>query len=524
MGRNPRWKPEKEKSVRGVVDDTLQISNGPTSDIAPCTNAQCSCCNWWSDLTNRALAVGEKAVHLALTIAEGDIAKDDVIKQLNAEMSSLEEDNTAKDGTIEQLEADKSTLADERQQLAEANKELNAKKNGIHTTVPANDRKSSGRRGRPPGGTATRNKRPVKIDREETVDIQTCSKGHKLSDKISDQYHRVVKIVYIVTENVMFTVNRRWCKICKKQVSAKVPGVAKNARVSANTSAIATFLNLNGLSHGKVSVFCRDVLKNDTSRSWSYRNKISASRRLASEHRDIERKILDEPSLQCDELWWNIPGCNGAKVMVARGKDYCLVRVTESATKKEVEKMLPGYKGVVGQDSNTIWFATGNYHQMCLEHQRRLPKKELVYHGPQGDVSEFLNELYRLICKHYQYDKIEDQHTREVAARCLQREYSELFWHPYKDDKDGTIARFRKRYRREGFHLLTHLYKKWVAANSNDVERLNRIFVSVRSNGGGNRTQKGMDANSILFTIMATDWINGNSLYEHLVRSASGDG
>ena len=278
--------------------------------------------------------------------------------------------------------------------------------------------------------------------------------------------------------------------------------MAKNARVSANTSAIATFLNLDGLPHGKVSKFCRDVLKNGTSRSWSYRNKISTSSRLILEHRDIEKKILDEPYLQCDKLWWKIPGCNGSKVMVARGKDYCLVRVAKSANKKKVEKMLPGYKDVVGQDSNPVWFAIGNYHQMCMEHQRRLPKKDLVYHGPQGDVLEFPTKLYQLNCKHYQYDKIEDLHTREIAARCLQKEYSELFWHPYKDDKDGTIARFRKRYRREGLYLFTHLYKKCVAVNNNDVERLNRTFVSVRSNGDGNRTQKGLDANPILFTIM----------------------
>ena len=63
-----------------------------------------------------------------------------------------------------------------------------------------------------------------------------------------------------------------------------------------------------------------------------------------------------------------------------------------------------------------------------------------------------------------------------------------------------------------------------VALDSNGVERVNRRFVAVRSDGGGNRTQRGMGTNSILFTIMATDWINGKSLFEHLVRSAAGDG
>ena len=47
-------------------------------------------------------------------------------------------------------------------------------------------------------------------------------------------------------------------------------------------------------------------------------------------------------------------------------------------------------------------------------------------------------------------------------------------------------------------------------------------FKAIRDDGGWNKTQKGMDANSILFTIMATDWINGASFIDHLIRSATG--
>ena len=33
-----------------------------------------------------------------------------------------------------------------------------------------------------------------------------------------------------------------------------------------------------------------------------------------------------------------------------------------------------------------------------------------------------------------------------------------------------------------------------------------------------------MDANSILFTALATDWLRGENFYEHIIRAASGDG
>ena len=180
-----------------------------------------------------------------------------------------------------------------------------------------------------------------------------------------------------------------------------------------------------------------------------------------------------------------------------------------------------------GYGSNPIWLHTGGDRQFCEAHQRRLSKKDLKYLNPKGDALEFLTALHRLDYKHYVYDRIVDPHTRMVAARCLEKERSELFHGAYQDDERRTIARYRKRHRREGWFLTTHMYQKetrGVALDSNGVERVNRRFVAVRSDGGGNRTQSGMDANSILFTIMATDWINGNSLFDHLVRSASGDG
>ena len=126
-----------------------------------------------------------------------------------------------------------------------------------------------------------------------------------------------------------------------------------------------------------------------------------------------------------------------------------------------------------------------------------------------------MTALHRLDYKHHTYDKIGDPQTRMVAARCLEKERSKLMHGEYHDDEDGTIARRQKRHRREGWFMTTHLCQKKtrrVLPDSNGVELVNRRFAAVRSDGGGNRTQRGMDANSILFIIMATDWINGNSL------------
>ena len=60
--------------------------------------------------------------------------------------------------------------------------------------------------GRPPGQKPTINRRPEHIDREETVDIRTCPKGHALSENVTDSYDRVVKVKRVIVENVKYRV------------------------------------------------------------------------------------------------------------------------------------------------------------------------------------------------------------------------------------------------------------------------------------------------------------------------------
>ena len=75
-----------------------------------------------------------------------------------------------------------------------------------------------------------------------------------------------------------------------------------------------------------------------------------------------------------------------------------------------------------------------------------------------------------------------------------------------------------------GYFYTTHLYHPEIDPDNNPVERVNRKFVAIRNDGGGNRSADGMKANSVLFTIMATDRINGASFFDHLVRASSGNG
>ena len=57
-------------------------------------------------------------------------------------------------------------------------------------------------------------------------------------------------------------------------------------------------------------------------------------------------------------------------------------------------------------------------------------------------------------------------------------------WTKEKDwagDKEGIINRFKKkRWEREGYNMSTFLHIKGVSPDNNDVERTNRVFVSIK--------------------------------------------
>ena len=295
-------------------------------------------------------------------------------------LAGMLQDQTAQNQTLAQKNAHMGCSARRSKKVI---KELSARANGIHI-VPAAEPKEPGRRGRPPGQPATRNKRPGHIDRTETVDLEQCPNGtdHKLSGSVTDTYERVATIWRVASETVLYTVRRRYCRTCKKQVSAPIPGVNRYARTSGNMAAAGATLNMSGLSHGKAAGFISDISNGVVSRSWSYRNKRSTARRMEPAYDDIRGSILEEPYLQCDEFIWPVPGeesgLKNGYALVARGRKSCLVEVSKDRAVDTLNEFLPDYNGVVGQDSYTGWLHAGKSRQMWHDTPKAPAKK-----GPQ---------------------------------------------------------------------------------------------------------------------------------------------
>ena len=368
-------------------------------------------------------------------------------------------DRDQKADTICQLEGLISELQQDNKRYAALNRDLNARAQGIRT-VTVNKKVSSGRSGRPKGQKPSITRRPADIDRKETVDCSVCPDcGDDNLSGVTDQYSRVVEHMKITWEAVQYDLKRRYCRNCQKQVSAKVPGVMPNARTSSNHDALLTHLNVNGLSHAKIAQTSCDALKHDISASSSYRSKIRTSKALEPDHASIKKKIMKEPVLNCDELWWPLGKTKGV-VLTALGKDACLMEVAKSRDIPTLMNFLPQYDGVVVQDSYTGWMHIGTNRQMCLAHQIRIDKRDIKYKKLDSETEKFLNDLRAILKRLYRADKIKGVKKRLEAADSFDAQLDCLMNQEYKDDAECNIARYQKRYKREKDFMTTFLRQK----------------------------------------------------------------
>ena len=243
---------------------------------------------------------------------------------------------------------------------------------------------------------------------------------------------------------------------------------------------------------------------------------------LRPDYEAVRERLVKEEILHCDELWWPLGKKKGV-VVAAQGRTGCLMPVETSRPSGTLKGIVGDFQGITVQGSYTGWLHMGVNHQMCICRQMCLAKWDLKCRRLDGKTAAFLKELLSMYRGIYEASRGGDGGIRLAEADRLDAGLAALVGRRW-EDAGGCIGRYRRRYRRESGFLTVCLRVPGVPPGNNQVERSNRKVVAARSDGGGNRSGKGMGANSILFTNMVTDRLAGRSFFDHMVLAASGDG
>lgn len=377
---------------------------------------------------------------------------------------------------------------------------------------PKADPKRPGRKAGDDHGTHHRRAAPPRIDETHEAPLPpACPACGGAIDPIgvAQQYQTEIPRVVIHRQ---FNVHLGQCACCQKRVQGRHPlqtsdalGAAAN-QVGPDAQALAVLLNKDaGLSHGKVQSFFKSAFELTIGRSTSCRVMLRAAERCREAHQAIVRRVQSAPTIVPDETGWRIGGLL-AWLHVAVGAGATAYLIDRHRGYEASAKLIGAdYAGVMTHDGWKPYDRFANAtHQTCIGHLLRRCH-ELITGGSGGAV-RFPRQIKAVLKEGLAIRDRRDAGTLTAAA--VADEAFRLSAH--LDDLlcrrrgNADNRRLSDHLWRNRDHLFTFLTGPGIDATNYRAEQAIRPAVVNRKVFGGNRTEAGAEAQSILMSVLVT--------------------
>jgi len=372
--------------------------------------------------------------------------------------------------------------------------------------------------GRRRGHVGASRSRPERIDETIELDQSICPRcGGVLSENHTDSYTRVVEDIVpakvVVTE---YVVRRRYCRRCRRQVSAPIPNViggGSNERFGLRLMLLVVSLKMLGLSYEKVGAHLKLLFDLDLTDAAMLHCVEGVARAFGPRYEELKKDLLKEKSIHGDETSWRIKGRNHW-LWAFVGKWSVVYEVDRSRGKDVPRRVLGDYRGTVVSDSWGAWNHIGGRWQRCLVHYLRELKDTLKYKSPGAEFAPFAKKLRRMLGDAIRTAEESDPVERLRAKARLEARVDALVA-SYSSSKEKNCARFLKRLRRERGMLFTFLEEEGVDWNNNAAERTLRPSVVIRKITYGNQSDEGAHAHAVLMSIRETCTLRKENFFDY---------
>jgi transposase len=377
---------------------------------------------------------------------------------------------------------------------------------------PKSNPKPPGRKSGDDYGTHHRRAVPSRIDEVLEAPLpEHCPfcRGEVVQNEVVPQYQTEIPRKVI---NRQFNVCVGECKCCHRRVQGRHPlqtsdalGAAAN-QIGPDAQALAVLLNKEaGLSHGKVKRFFKAAFDLNLGRATSCRVMLRAARRCEPVYKVIVRRVQQSPFIVPDETGWRIGGAL-AWLHVAVGIDATAYLVhRRRGYEAAVELIGEDYEGFMTHDG---WSPYARFiyavHQACLGHLLR--RSHELEESAVGGAAHFPRQVKAILkdalAVRDQRDagKLTTQETIE-RAKILTEQMIDLTCRPRSNAEN---ERFAKHLWNLQDSLFTFLEFEGVDATNHKAEQAIRPATANRKVWGGNRTDTGAKAQSILMSVIRT--------------------
>jgi transposase len=376
---------------------------------------------------------------------------------------------------------------------------------------PKSDPKRPGRKSGENYGTHHRRALPPRIDEvlEAPLPQQCPCGGVVIETEVVQQYQTEIPREVIYRQ---INVHVGKCCKCRGRVQGRHPlqtsdalGAAAN-QIGPDAQALAVQLNKEaGLSHGKVKRVFKAAFNLDMGRATSCRTMLRAAERCEPVYQVIVRRVQQSPFIVPDETGWRIGGVL-AWLHVAVGIDATAYLVHfQRGYEAMVELIGADYEGFLTHDGWSPYMQFIHaIHQACLAHLlRRAHELEEAAVGGAVHFPRQVKEILKdALAVRDQRDAGELTMQQAIEqAKVLTQQMIELTCRP-RDNAENE--RFAKHLWNLQDSLFTFLQFKGVDATNHKAEQAIRPATANRKVWGGNRTETGAKAQSILMSVIRT--------------------
>ena len=454
-------------------------------------------------------------------IREENAQKDEEIKLLRAENSALLQGQGATEAVMDRIARLEKAVADSNAQLRDAraaNSALAAENLGIKSKSKRNRYGSDVKPPNPYGTVTARRPRedpPVSV--RMTADQTRCIHGHRLSDPTEIVPRLYKDIVDGNLAGIEYMVVRRYCRACRRQISADVPGVIPKERFGVNLMSLEAIMRMYCIPYGVIQSLVNIIYRTDLAKSTVIHHVDIVARSLSPLYERLLERTFFSRHVYGDETTWRIAGVL-YWLWTLVSDDATVFHVDKGRSGDVLDMLLGGYRGHVTSDSHSAWNRIGLTHQKCHYHYLSEIKRTTDMKRPGPEFKKFSRTLKSIIIDSWFPEKgngpDDGPAEQRKKIRNLQARVRRLI-SSTPDEKH--CRRFAKRLRREITHLFTFI-RLGTECTNNVSERSLRPSVIVWNVSLGSKTYAGAYKHAVLFTIRETCRMRGANPHDFLIR------
>lgn len=368
---------------------------------------------------------------------------------------------------------------------------------------------------------------PESIDEKYSAPLPGCC-PHCRSRRLEQTGTGTQYQVEIVRKSVtrQFEIELGCCQDCGRSVQGRHELQTSDALGAAGVQlgpqahAAMTLLNKQaGLSFGKIAAFFETFFGIDIARSTACRSVLRTSRRCQAAYEAIRADIRGSPCVVPDETGWRVNGKNAWLHVFVGQRSTCYDIGDRSV--ETIQKLLGlDWAGTLIHDGWSVYdHLTKAFHQQCLQHLQR--RCEGLLETARGVTARLPRQVLEVIDRAYALRRDwregklteDDQAVQGLALACDLETIAEgHFTH-------APNRRLAKHILKHGCQWFWFLIDPTIDATNWRAEQAIRPAVLIRKVWGGNRTEQGAKAQSILCSVLATLRQRAASAFDWLTQT-----